>query len=112
MKQQDQGRFGQAVPSRDGLTSSAPRVAYLSVLGMGCARCLERVRNGLLAVDGVLMAKVDLAERQATVVYDPQRAAPPDLLRAIAAAGNDGRHRYVGEFLAHVPLEEVPYAWW
>ncbi len=68
--------------------------AYLSVGGMGCPRCAQRVRNGLLSLDGVLLADVLLDRGLAAAAYDPQQLSPDDLVGAVAGAGNDGRHHY------------------
>ncbi len=74
--------------------------AYLSVSGMGCAACALRVRNGLLGLEGVLLADVFLAAQRAAVVYDPRQLIPEALLRGVANGGHDGRHRYHAEIVA------------
>ena len=71
--------------------------AYLSVGGMGCPRCATRVRNGLLALPGVILAEVFLERGLAAAAYDPVQVSPEDLVRAVAGAGSDGRHRYWAE---------------
>jgi len=73
--------------------------AFFGVHGMGCQNCANRVKNGLLALQGVRMAAVYLQEHVAGVVYDPEVHAPEDLERAIFEAGNDGRHVYRAELL-------------
>lgn len=93
--------------------------AYLAVRGMGCPRCALRVRNGLLRLEGVLLADVfpSASSRQAleqglaAAAYDPQRVNLDDLVNAVAGAGNpstgsghrDGRHRYWAEVLTVMP---------
>ena len=74
-------------------------VAYLRVHGMGCPRCATRVRNGLLALNGVLLADVFLPDGMAAAAFDPKLVTPDDLLMAVASAGNDGRHHYRAETL-------------
>jgi len=81
--------------------------AYLSVSGMGCPRCATRVRNGLLTLEGVLVADVFLERGVAAAAYDPQRVAPDDLVNAVADSGNDGRHHYRAEVLSVVPATEA-----
>ena len=76
---------------------------YLAVQGMGCPRCAMRVRNGLLGLDGVLAAEIFLAEGVAIAAYDPACVATDDLIAAVAAAGDDGRHRYQARVIAHAP---------
>lgn len=81
--------------------------AYLAVGGMGCPRCALRVRNGLLSLDGVLLADVFLEAGIATAAYDPTRVRPKDLVQAVANAGNDGRHHYWAEVMAVLPALEA-----
>jgi copper chaperone CopZ len=63
----------------------ATALIRLVVHGMGCPNCAARVRNGLLALNGVTEADVE---------FNPNLVAVPALLQAVAQAGNDGRHRY------------------
>ena len=83
------------------------QVAYLAVSGMGCPRCATRVNNSLLALDGVLVSEIVLAESLAAVAYDAERVTPADLVQVVADAGNDGRHRYAARFLVQVPPQEA-----
>lgn len=75
-------------------------VGYLRIQGMGCPRCASRVRNGLLALEGTLLAEIFLEVRLAVVSFDPHRVRPGDLVDAVMGAGNDGRHRYQAQVLA------------
>lgn len=70
------------------------RSARLAISGVGCEHCASRVGNALLALDAVLQADVDADTGEAVVAFDPRRADVPDLLAAVAAAGDDGRHHY------------------
>lgn len=70
------------------------RSAWLAIAGIGCEHCATRVGNALLALDAVLRADVDADAGEAVVVFDPRRADLPELLAAVADAGNDGRHHY------------------
>lgn len=90
----------------DQKTLASAAAAYLSVSGMGCANCAMRVRNGLLNLEGVLVAYVELERGLAAAAYDPQRITPDDLVQAVANAGNDGRHHYQAQF-----IQQVPVAW-
>lgn len=83
------------------------QATYLAVSGMGCPRCATRVRNGLLSLDGVLLADVNLDMSMAAAAYDPQSVTPEDLTQAIAGAGNDGKHHYRAEILKTMPASEV-----
>lgn len=68
--------------------------ALLSISGMGCSNCALRVRNGLLALDGVYRAGVYLNIDLAEVYYDKRRISMDALKEAVYRAGNDGRHEY------------------
>ena len=82
---------------------ASAEIAYLAVRGMGCPRCAMRVRNGLLGLDGVLTAEILLADGLAVAAYDPARLAADDLVAAVGAAGNDGRHRYQAQLIQRMP---------
>jgi copper chaperone CopZ len=81
--------------------------AYLAVGGMGCPRCALRVRNGLLSLEGVLLADVLLEDCVAVAAYDPNRVTPEDLVQAVANAGNDGRHHYWAQVMAVMPVADA-----
>jgi copper chaperone CopZ len=81
--------------------------AYLLVGGMGCANCAMRVRNGLISLEGVFAADVELEQGVAAAAYDPERVTTDDLLQAVAQAGNDGRHHYVAHLIKQVPASQA-----
>lgn len=81
-------------PSIDEGTREAAASVMLAVSDLGCANCANRVRNALLAMDGVLAADVDLPSRTATVAYDDGRVTVDDLVGAVEAAGAGTRHAY------------------
>jgi Cu+-exporting ATPase len=58
----------------------------LPIEGMTCAACANRIERRLNRIDGVA-ARVNYATGQATVAYDPGRAAPRDLVDAVEAVG-------------------------
>ena len=68
-------------------TLDEPRTrVQLALEGMTCASCATRIERKLNKLEGV-EASVNLATEQATVSYDPARAAVDDLIRAVEAAG-------------------------
>lgn len=69
-------------------------VAVLRVTGMGCGGCANRVRNSLLKLQGVLAARVDLGEGLVRVNFTSDQTELPQLIDAVAGAGNDGHHQY------------------
>lgn len=81
--------------------------AYLLIGGMGCSNCATRVRNGLLGLEGVFAAEVELEQGLAAAAYDPERVTTDDLIQAVALAGNDGRHHYVAQLLKQVPAGQA-----
>ena len=83
------------------------QAAFLAVWGMGCPRCAMRVRNGLLNLEGVLFAEVFLEQGIAATAYDPQLVTPDDLVQAIFAAGDDGRHHYRAEMIQEMPATQA-----
>lgn len=86
-------------------TASADQIrkadsALLAVWGMGCPNCVTRVRNSLLALDGVFAADVYLNVAMAEVRYDGQKVTANMLVEAVSQAGHDGRHEYRAELIA------------
>jgi len=76
------------------------RIARLAVQGMGCVNCGTRVRNSLLTLAGVVSADVDWQSGLALVDYVPAKTTVDVLVRAVAEAGNDGRHNYRAQPIA------------
>src|SRR5574339_613157 len=74
--------------------------ATLIVWGMGCPNCATRVRNSLLALNGVYGVDVYLNMAVAEVSYGSQKIRPTEFAAAIAKAGNDGRHEYRAQLVA------------
>jgi Cu+-exporting ATPase len=56
---------------------------------MSCAACQHHVEAALRATEGVASARVDLMAHRASVIFDPARIAPQQLVEAIRAAGYD-----------------------
>jgi copper chaperone CopZ len=59
----------------------------LPILGMTCMGCAASVQLALSDLPGVHEAAVDLAARQARVIYDPSRVEPDQMAKAVAEAG-------------------------
>ena len=88
----------QKVASADDLTEA--HIVGLSVQGMGCINCATRVRNSLLALDGVVSADVDWERGLALVDYVPAKTSVDAVLLAVAAAGNAGHHNYHAQVIS------------
>lgn len=86
---------------------STAQAAILTVSGMGCPRCAMRVRNGLLGLDGVLLVNVILEMGIAAVAFVPEETTQASLVKAVAGAGNDGRHHYEAHLLQTMPANEA-----
>src|SRR5512144_2274306 len=74
--------------------------ALLAVWGMGCENCATRVRNSLLALEGVYGVDIYLKMALAEVRYDSQKVSAKNLVEAVSRAGNDGRHEYRAQLMA------------
>ena len=68
---------------------------------MTCASCQHHVEAALRATAGVESARVDLMAHRASVVFDPELAAPQQLVEAIRGAGYDAVVPRIGDSDAH-----------
>ncbi|MBK3399709.1 heavy-metal-associated domain-containing protein [Methylobacterium aquaticum] len=59
----------------------------LSVPGMMCDGCAEKVRDALLAVPGVRQAKSSARRKRASVRFEPSRVGPAEIRSALADKG-------------------------
>lgn len=91
----------------DQVALATAEAAYLAVQGMGCSRCAMRVRNGLLSLEDVLVVEVLLEQGIAIVAYNPERVTTDNLVKAVAAAGSDGRHHYRARVVGQVPAAQA-----
>jgi P-type Cu+ transporter len=68
------------------MTASLQSIS-LPVQGMTCASCVAHVEKALQGVPGVTNVVVNLATNKASLSYDPARAKPEDLIKAIDDIG-------------------------
>ncbi len=83
------GAVEQAV-ARIGYTATdqtAAQTATITVGGMTCAACANRVERAIAKLDGVQSVSVNLITEKATVVYDPQQARLSAIRESIRKAG-------------------------
>ncbi|WP_211213484.1 metal-binding (seleno)protein [Paucidesulfovibrio longus] len=59
----------------------------LALEGLTCASCKFAVKAALKRLDGVEQVDVNYEERKATVVYDPEKVTPQQLVDAVNATG-------------------------
>jgi len=69
-------------------------ILTLWIAGMGCPTCATRVRNGLLALKGVVRAEVNHLGATAVLLYNPKLVSIIDLADAVAESGTASNHHY------------------
>ena len=60
-----------------------------TVPGMMCNNCKETVEGATLGLEGVLSSEVNLAEKSATISFDPSKVNVEDITKAIERTGFD-----------------------
>ncbi len=60
-----------------------------AVTGMTCSGCVAQVQAALSKVDGVVASDVSLEKGLAEVQYDPQKADPEKIQKALQTTGFD-----------------------
>jgi Cu+-exporting ATPase len=78
------------------VTSTTTESLTLPVLGMTCASCQHHVEEALRSTPGVETAHVDLMAHKASIIFDPAKAAPEQLVQAIRNAGYDAVLPHLG----------------
>lgn len=69
-------------------------ILTLWIAGMGCPSCATRVRNGLLALKGVVRAEVNHQGATAVLLYNPVLVNITDIADAVAESGSASNHHY------------------
>jgi mercuric transport protein len=72
---------------RAGDEATANLDVKLSVRGMTCASCVDKVKAALQAIPGVTKAEVNLEKNEASVTYAKGKTTPDDLVKAVEKAG-------------------------
>lgn len=67
----------------------------LAVAGMGCPNCGNRVRNALMARDGVVEVHVDVPRALARVWYMAEDIDVEEIMTVVRVAGEATHHRYM-----------------
>ncbi len=60
---------------------------YISIDGMTCMSCVNRIENTLKNESGVYQVSVNLSNQIASIIYDPDKLNPEDLSKTIEATG-------------------------
>ena len=71
------------------MSSTTHETVTIPVHGMSCGGCTASVQRALARHPGVASAAVSLAEKNATVEFDPAATSPDALVQAIRAVGYD-----------------------
>ncbi|MDZ4770372.1 MAG: heavy metal translocating P-type ATPase [Chloroflexota bacterium] len=69
------------------MTEVLNRQIELPITGMTCASCVRNVERALTKTDGVETATVNLATERASIQFDPQAVALPQLIERVRNAG-------------------------
>ena len=83
----DPGRATVVDGCRDTTAASLTATLELPITGMTCASCVARNERALRKLEGVDDVSVNLATERATVVFDPSRLSPRDLVDTVQKAG-------------------------
>ncbi len=74
-----------------GATGRTPAGLFLLIGGMSCANCSRGIEKGLSRLDGILSARVYLADESAEISYDPEKIGPDAIRKQIASLGFEAR---------------------
>ena len=81
--------------------------AYLNVWSMTCPHCATWLHNGLLQLNGVLIADAFWVQGVVIVTYNPERMTVDDLLKAVRRIGKETCRLYGAELIGHQPTVEA-----
>jgi copper chaperone CopZ len=76
-----------AAPAPAKAAAGATATAVIPVKGMSCGGCVAHVNEAVQKLDGVKSVDTSLDDARTTVVYDPARLKPEQIVKAIAATG-------------------------
>lgn len=74
-----------------GATGRTPADLFLLIGGMSCANCSRGIEKGLSRLDGILSARVYLADESAEISYDPEKIDPETIRKQIVSLGYEAR---------------------
>lgn len=60
---------------------------YISVSGMSCVRCINRIQDSLLKEEGIISAEVALISEKAEIKYNPEYLIPTQIVTMIQQLG-------------------------
>ena len=60
---------------------------YISVSGMSCVRCINRIQDNLLKEEGIVSAEIALISEKADIKYNPEYLIPSQIVTMIQNLG-------------------------
>ncbi len=76
-----------APPAPSKARAAASATAVIPVKGMSCGGCVSHVNEAVKKLAGVKSVDTDLDKAQTTVVFDPAKLKPEQIVAAIAETG-------------------------
>jgi copper ion binding protein len=80
-------RAAEPAPAAPAKEKAATAKAVIPVKGMHCGGCVSHVNEAVQKLDGVKSVNTDLEKARTTVVFDPARVKPEQIVAAIAETG-------------------------
>jgi copper chaperone CopZ len=80
----------------------------LTLRGMTCGSCTEKIQRRLNRIDGVVSARVNYATECARVLYDPARTSAAKLVEAVRDCGCDVLLEHISIPLHAIGMIAVP----
>ena len=69
------------------VTAEKTKEMTIPVEGMSCNSCVASVKSTLKPMEGVEKVAVSLVDRNATIIYDPEKVTPEQVRKAINDIG-------------------------
>lgn len=80
----------------------------LTLHGLPCASCAEKIQLSLSRIDGVVSARVNYATERAHVLYDPARTSAAKLVAAVRGCSCDVHLEHLAVPLRAIGTVTVP----
>lgn len=66
----------------------------LSISGMGCVNCANRIHNALITLEGVGQVHIDHRTGQGAIYFNPDLVSADNIIARVVFAGGMSGHRY------------------
>ena len=67
--------------------SEVAETCFISISGMSCVRCINRIQDNLLKEEGILSAEIALISEKADIKYNPEYLIPSQIVTMIQNLG-------------------------